>query len=126
MVSSRLDVTSGGMERPCSSLMVTLFETFGCWETSMVLSSDYMVIAKMPPNPSLVAILEQFGVAKTSEIDADSLPQRMYEQVTKLRSYRRACRDWGMVAQIMSGGPDLSLNPDAPQGPTAASTEASL
>lgn len=35
---------------------------------------------------SLVATLEQFDVAKASEIDADNLPGRMYEEVTKLRS----------------------------------------
>jgi hypothetical protein len=35
---------------------------------------------------SLVATLEQFGVAKTSEIDVESLPGRIYEEVTKLGS----------------------------------------
>ena len=35
---------------------------------------------------SLVATLEQFRVAKTSEIDVDSLPGRMYEEVSELRS----------------------------------------
>jgi SAM-dependent methyltransferase len=35
---------------------------------------------------SLVATLEQFDVAQASEIDADNLPGRMYEEITKLRS----------------------------------------
>jgi len=35
---------------------------------------------------SLVATLEQFGVAKKSEIDADTFPRRMYEEITKLGS----------------------------------------
>jgi len=35
---------------------------------------------------SLVTTLEQFGVAKTSEIDVDSLSGRIYEEVTKLGS----------------------------------------
>jgi hypothetical protein len=35
---------------------------------------------------SLVATLEKFGIAKASEIDAENLPKRIYEEVTKLGS----------------------------------------
>jgi SAM-dependent methyltransferase len=35
---------------------------------------------------SVVATLEQFGIAKASEIDADSLPRRMQDEAVKMRS----------------------------------------
>jgi hypothetical protein len=37
------------------------------------------------PN-SLVATLERFGIAKASEIDANTLPKRMYDEAIKLGS----------------------------------------